>query len=74
MVKRSNYLIQAWVISAIKCAILQNEKDSLTMIRRRYEHFLPVKWKIILWIFEHSISLQAAKMGLSIRAYISGWM
>jgi len=72
MVKQSNYLIQAWVISAIKCAILQNEKGSLTMIHRRYEHILPVRWKILLWIFEHSISLQAAKMGLSIRAYISG--
>jgi len=72
ILKQSTYLVQAWVISAIKCAILQSERDSLTMIRRRYEHILPVKWKIILWIFEHSVPLQAAKVGLSIRADKSG--
>jgi glycosyltransferase involved in cell wall biosynthesis len=62
----SDLLIRSWVISVIKCAIRQRDKQSLVLVKEKFNYLLPPHWKLIRRIFQSSISLDIAQIILAI--------
>ena len=68
--RESDYLIQTWVIYAIKYAIKQKDRQSLVLIKENFNALLPRHWKFICWFFQNPIALEIVQFALAIRFHI----
>lgn len=65
----SDFLVQSWVIQAIKSAIKQNDPVALRTIQRKFDKFLSLPWRVILRLFQNSLIMKAAQTALPSKTF-----
>jgi glycosyltransferase involved in cell wall biosynthesis len=67
--KEGEGLIRVWVLSALKCAIKQRDRQNLATCARKYHELLPRRWKALAWLLQNNAAMELAHIGLSLRGH-----
>lgn len=66
--RASDYLVQRWIIDAIKQAIRQKDVQTLGEIGDRYHAMLPSRWRFMVWLLRRATTMHLAQLALRLRA------
>jgi glycosyltransferase involved in cell wall biosynthesis len=65
--RRSEILIQAWVASAVRSAVRNQDAKILKEVQRTYPQLLTWKWRVVVRLFQYRAAMRAVAFALWIR-------